>query len=64
MFYHILDLEKILDGGPWTFGQDLLVYHQVGEHEDPHLNKLIKYDIWIKAYDQLKGFSFDKLLRV
>lgn len=26
VFYHPLDLQKILDGGPWTFEQNLLVY--------------------------------------
>lgn len=34
VFYHPLDLQKILDGGPWTFEQNLLAYHQPKEGED------------------------------
>lgn len=25
VFYHIMDLQKVLDGGPWSFDQALLV---------------------------------------
>lgn len=27
VFYHVLDMKKVLNGGPWTFEQNLLVYH-------------------------------------
>lgn len=29
VFYHILDLKKVIEGGPWSFEQNMLVYHQV-----------------------------------
>ncbi|KAK1376452.1 hypothetical protein POM88_032645 [Heracleum sosnowskyi] len=42
VFYHILDMQKVLDGGPWTFEQSLLVYHKLEGKEDPHLVNLHK----------------------
>lgn len=62
VFYHILDLQKVLDGGPWTFEHNLLVYHKLKENEDPHLVKLHKIDIWIQVYDLPKGLLSDNIL--
>lgn len=49
VFYHRLDLQKDLEGGPWTFEQSLLVYHQLRENEDPHLVNLNRIDIWVQV---------------
>lgn len=37
IFYHILDIQKVIEGGPWSFKQNLLVFHKLDENEDPHL---------------------------
>lgn len=55
VFFHILDLQKVLDGGPWTFEQSLLVYHRLQPNEDPHLVPLNSMDIWLQIYDVPKG---------
>lgn len=34
VFYHPMDLQKVLDGGPWSFEQSMLVYNRVKENED------------------------------
>lgn len=47
IFYHILDLQKVIEGGPWTFEQSLLLYHKVEANEDAHLVKLNKMEIWV-----------------
>lgn len=56
VFYHTLDLQKVLEGGPWTFEQILLVYHYLKEGEDPHLVRLNTMDIWVQVYDLPTGF--------
>lgn len=63
VFYHPLDLQKILDGGPWTFEQSLLVYHQAKEGEDPHLVSLNRMDIWVQIYDLPKELVFENIFR-
>lgn len=53
MFFHTLDLQKVLDGGPWTFEQSLLVYHEMKKRMNPHLVPMNKVDIWLQIYDIL-----------
>lgn len=40
-----LDMQKVLEGGPWTFEQSLLVYHSLKDSEDRHSVKLTTMDI-------------------
>lgn len=55
VFYHVLDMKKVIEGGPWTFEQNLLVYHKLNANEDPHIVQLNKMDIWVQVYDLPKG---------
>lgn len=63
VFFHILDLQKVIEGGPWTFEQSLLVYHRLQPNEDPHLVPLNSMDIWLQVYDVPKGLVLDKVLQ-
>lgn len=40
LFFHKLDVQKVMEGGPWSFEQAMLVLHQVGMGEDPTAAKL------------------------
>lgn len=51
VFFHVLDIQKVLEGGPWTFEQSLQVYHCLQEDEDPHVVQLNTMDIWVQIYD-------------
>lgn len=62
VFYHPLDLRKVLDGGPWTFEQNLLIYHELKENEDPHLVKLKSMDIWVQIYDLSQGLISENII--
>lgn len=62
MFFHILDLQKVLDGGPWIFEHSLLVYHKLEANEDPHLINLQHSDIWVQVYDLPRGLWSEKIL--
>lgn len=55
MFYHVLDIRKVVEGGPWTFENSLLVYRPVMENEDPHMLSLEEMDIRVQVYDLPKG---------
>ncbi|XP_074327914.1 uncharacterized protein LOC141665829 [Apium graveolens] len=63
MFFHKLDLQKVIEGGPWTFGQCLLVYHILEDNENPHTVPLKNMDIWMQVYDIPKGMISEKLLQ-
>lgn len=62
MFYNALDLQKVIEGGPWTFEQSLLVYHKLEMNEDPHLVNLHHMKIWVQIYDLPRGLWLEKVL--
>lgn len=49
VFYHVLDMQKVLEGGPWSFEQSMLVCHQLSCNEDPHTVKLQEADMWVQV---------------
>lgn len=63
MFYHVLDMRKVLEGGRWNFEQSLLVYHPLTENEDPHMPELNKMDILIQVYNLLTGCISETILQ-
>lgn len=62
VFYHPFDLQKVLEGGPWAFENNLLIYHKLKDDEDPHLVKLHKFDMWVQIYDLPRGFVSENIL--
>lgn len=63
VFYHILDIRKVLEGGPWSFEHNLLVLQQYSEGDDPLSVALEESDIWIQVYDLPKGFASENVLK-
>lgn len=45
VFYHKIYLQKVVDGGPWSFEQAMLVFHHLGGLEDPITVHLKEVDI-------------------
>lgn len=45
VFYHPLDLRKVVEGGHWSFEQGMLVYKQIAGEEDPQVVPLNEADI-------------------
>ncbi|XP_074336503.1 uncharacterized protein At4g02000-like [Apium graveolens] len=63
VFYHIMDLRKILEGGPWSYEQNMLVYHKMQETEDEHQVPLNEVEIWVQVHDIPKGFISETILK-
>lgn len=63
VFYHVLDLHKMIEGGPWTFEQSLLVMHKREGQEDPYQVQLNKMDIWMQIYDLPQGMISERVLQ-
>ncbi|XP_074347434.1 uncharacterized protein LOC141686290 [Apium graveolens] len=62
VFYHILDLRKVIEGGPWSFEQNMLVYHHIQNEEDPGQVALNEMEIWVQVHDILRGFISESIL--
>lgn len=63
VFFHTLDLQKVVEGGPWSFEQSMLVCHCLSKNEDPHSVPLREVDIWVQLYDVPKGFISETILK-
>lgn len=63
VFFHVLDLQKVLDGGPWTFEQNLLLHHKLEANEDPYQVQLNTTDMWVQVYDLPRGMLSEKILQ-
>lgn len=63
VFYHIMDLKKVLEGGPWSFEQNTLVYKHVQGTEDPHNVVLKEIDIWVQVHDIPKRFISENIFK-
>lgn len=63
VFYHKLDLQKVVEGGPWTFEQSTLVYRPLKTGEEPQSLQLNTMDIWVQIYDLPHGMVTEKVLQ-
>lgn len=63
VFYHVMDMQKVLEGGPWSYEQNMLVYSKVSGMADPHTVPLEEVDIWVQVYNINAGFLSDKILQ-
>lgn len=63
IFHHRLDLEKVVEGGPWTSEQSLLIFHKLENAEDPHMVPLNTMDIWVQVYDLPQGMIRESIIQ-
>lgn len=63
IFYHIMDLRKVVEGGPWSFEQANLVFHQLEESEDPRMVASQEMEIWVQVYDVPRGCLSENILK-
>ena len=60
--YHIIDVRKVIEGGPWSFEQNLLVLQRCSKEDNPQEVPLVESEIWIQIYDLSKVFASIKVL--
>lgn len=63
MFFHVLYRQKVIEGGPWTFEQSLLLQHKLESNEDPHIVKLNTTDMWVHVFDLPSGMLTEQVLQ-
>lgn len=63
VFYHPMDLQKVLDGGPWSFKHSMLLYNKLQQNGDPKEMQLNDVKIWVQVYDVPNGFISENILQ-
>ncbi|XP_019158575.1 PREDICTED: uncharacterized protein LOC109155346 [Ipomoea nil] len=56
-FYHVTDMKRVLEEGPWSFENHTLVCRQVCDGFLPGEVKLDTVDMWIQVYDLPMGYT-------
>ncbi|CAN1243398.1 hypothetical protein LINPERPRIM_LOCUS5673 [Linum perenne] len=62
-FYSKIDLRWVLDNGPWTFDDYLLVLHEMKEGEDPTRVPLHQAAFWVQIHNLGSGFFSESIGR-
>lgn len=62
-FFHELDIQRVLDDGPWTFNQQVLLVKKLAAVDQLANIKLTELYIWIQVYDLPIGFNSDSILQ-
>ncbi|KAH9802749.1 reverse transcriptase domain-containing protein [Citrus sinensis] len=62
-FFHEIDVRRILDSGPWTFDQHILLVHRLGAKEQPQNVPLFHTNFWIQVYNLPLGFQSERILQ-
>lgn len=56
-FFHDLDMQRVLDDGPWTFNQQVLLFKRLEKEEQLHMMKLTDLFMWVQVYDLPMRFN-------
>ncbi|XP_057810308.1 uncharacterized protein LOC131024788 [Salvia miltiorrhiza] len=63
-FFHELDLQRILDNGPWSYGNFPLILHKLKKGDLPSKVPLDTLPFWIQIHDLPAGFLTEKVGRL
>lgn len=58
-FYHHEDLSWVLNGGPWSFDNAMLIVSKIPAGEEPLNVSLWSIEMWIQIHDLPKGFMYE-----
>lgn len=62
-FFHDRDMQRVLDDGPWTFNQQVLLIKKFNADEQLKDIKLSKLYMWVQLYDIPVGFKSEFILK-
>ncbi|XP_040932119.1 uncharacterized protein [Gossypium hirsutum] len=60
-FFHIMDMERVIKGSPWTFNNYLLLLYKLNWGEDPLQVPLVMTPFWVQIHDVPIGLFFESL---
>lgn len=61
-FYHEVDIARVIEGSPWTFGRFQLVFARLKEGDNPRTISIDKIDLWVQLHDMNTGFMSLKVV--
>ncbi|WOG91293.1 hypothetical protein DCAR_0310541 [Daucus carota subsp. sativus] len=62
-FFHKLDMQRVLDDGPWTFNQQVFLLKKLEGEEQLSELKISELFIWLQIYDLPIGFHSEVIFK-
>lgn len=62
-FFHVIDLKRVYEGGPWSFDNCLLLLHHLKPGEMPAQVPLNIVNFWVQVYDLPVGYMSEAVGR-
>lgn len=61
-FYHEIDIKRVCDGSPWTFGRFQLVFERLKEGDNPRTTPNNNLEIWVQLHYIGTGFMSQRVV--
>lgn len=62
-FYHEIDINRVIEGSPWSFNRKFLVFARMKEGDIPRAISLNSMDLWVQIHDLHAGFMTENVVR-
>lgn len=62
-FFHDLDMQRVLNDGPWTFNQQVLMIKKLNVEEQLQDIKISELYMWVQVYELPIGFKSECILK-
>lgn len=59
-FYHGIDMNRVIEGSPWSFNRKVLLIGRMPENMNPRCITLDTIDFWVQVHDMQPGFMSEK----
>ncbi|CAN1803823.1 hypothetical protein LINPERHAP1_LOCUS23731 [Linum perenne] len=63
-FFHAIDLNWVLDAGPWNFNGYLLLIRKLNQGENPLTVPLVSTEFWLQVHGLTHGFFSESIARI
>lgn len=62
-FYHVIDLNRVVEGSPWSFNRRTLLIGRMDESMNPRCVPLDTIDLWVQVHDMQPGFMSERIMQ-
>ncbi|XP_074327536.1 uncharacterized protein LOC141665451 [Apium graveolens] len=62
-FYHEVDIKRVIEGSPWTFGRFQLVFVRLKEGDNPRTVQINNLDVWVQLHEIQTGYMSQRVVQ-
>lgn len=62
-FYHEIDIKRVVDGSPWTFGRFHLIFERLKEGDNPRSLIINRLEVWVQLHGMNAGFMSQRVVK-